>query len=228
MNLKGKVIVVTGSSSGIGKEVVMALAEKGAKLVITYNKNKKGGKEVFDICSKTTKCLLVKLDTANVKSVIEAVKKITKKFRRINILMNNAAVIYRKSFSKQSIGEIEQQITTNLLGNMIMTKIALPHLNKKEALIINMGSLRSRYPSKNVVSYCASKFGIHGFTQALALELPKNIKICLFNPNPTATRMTNFNGDDPKKVAELIVKVMEGKIKVKKGGDIDAKNYMRK
>jgi NAD(P)-dependent dehydrogenase (short-subunit alcohol dehydrogenase family) len=226
MDLKKKVILVSGSSSGIGREVVLLLAEKDAYVIITYNQNKKGGKEVFDICSKKTRCLLLKLDTTNKKSISKAMQKIKRKFGKIDILLNNAAVIYRKPFAKQSIEEIEQQIEINLLGHLKMTRMALQILNKRKSLIINMGSQKSKHPFRYVVPYCASKFGIRGFTESLALELPKNVKICLFNPNPTATRMNNFEGDNPKRVAELIVKVMEERIKVKKGGDIDAKDYI--
>ncbi len=225
MDLKKKVILVTGSSSGIGKEVALVLAEKGAYVIITYCHNKKGGQEVFDICSKKTKCLLIRLDIQNNKSMFKSIKKIKKRFGRIDILMNNGAVIYRKPFAKQTLEEIEQQLNTNLLGDLKITRIALPLLNKKKSLIINMGSQKSKHPFRYVVPYCASKFGVRGFTESLALELPKNIKICLFNPNPTATRMHYFKGDNPKKVADLIVKVMEEKVKIKRGGDVDAKSY---
>ena len=108
MDLKKKVILVTGSSSGIGKEVALLLADKGAKIIITYNQNKKGGKEVFGLCSKKTKCLLLKLDITKEKSIKNVINKIKKKFKKIDILMNNAAVIYRKPFVKQSLEEIEQ------------------------------------------------------------------------------------------------------------------------
>lgn len=228
MNLKKKVILITGCSSGIGKETALLLAEKRARLIITYNKNKKGGKEVFNECRKKTECLLLKLDITDTRSTFDAIKKIKRKFKKIDILINNAAVIYKKPFLKQSIKEIEHQIITNLLGTIKMTRAIFFLLNKKKAFIINIGSLKSKYPFKNVVTYCASKYGIRGFTQALSLELPKNIKICLLNPSPTSTRMTNFKGDDPKDVARIIVKVAERKIKTKNGRDVDIKNYIEK
>lgn len=227
MNLKKKVVLITGTSSGIGREVALILADRKANLILTYNKNRRGGEEVFDECSKKTKCLLVKLDIQKKESINEALKKIRRHFGKIDILMNNAAVIYRKLFMEQTIDEIEQQVMINLLGGMRMTRLAIPYL-KRKALILNMGSLKSRYPFKKVVSYCASKFGVRGFTQSLALELPKETQICLFNPNQTATRMGEFKGDNPKDVAGVIVKVMERKIKFKKGADIDARDYLRK
>lgn len=225
MKLEKKVILVTGASSGIGKEVALLLAEKKANLIITYNRNKKGGKETFNLCSQKTNCALLKLDITKENSIRNTFKKIKRKFKKIDILVNNAAVIYRKPFLKQTSEEIKEQIETNLLGTILMTKEIVPLL-KKDSLILNLGSLKSKFPFKEVVTYCASKFGVRGFTQAFALELPKNIKIGLFNPNPTATRMTNFKGDNPKKVAGLIVKVMEQKIKIKNGGEIDAKKFI--
>lgn len=227
MDLKKKVVLVTGSSSGIGRETALMLAEKGAYVIITYNKNRKGGEEVFDACSLMTKCLLLKLNTMDKKSITDAVQKIKRKFGKVDILINNAGIIFRKPFHLQTFDEIETQVETNLLGGMRVTRLTMPLLSRK-ALIINLGSLKSRFPAKRMVPYCASKFGVRGFTQTLALELPKDIKVCLLNPSPTATRMHYFEGDNPKDVADVIVRVAEEKIKYKNGNDIDVKDYIKK
>ena len=78
-----------------------------------------------------------------------------------------------------------------------------------EALIINIASAYSKVVDSEVVPYCASKFGLRGFTQALALELPKNVRTYVVNPGLTATRMTNFSGVAVEKVADIIVKTAE-------------------
>ena len=75
--------------------------------------------------------------------------------------------------------------------------------------------------------YCATKFGVRGFTQALAAELPVGIRTYCVNPDTTATRMTNYQGKNPKKVAEVIVLAAEEKLNKKSGDDIDIWNYLR-
>ena len=227
MDLKNKVVLVTGSSSGIGRETALQLASKGAYVIVTYNKNKKGGQEVFNECSKMTKCLLLHLNTTDKKSILDSVGRIKRRFGRVDVLINNAGTIFRKPFHLQSFEEIETQVETNLLGGIRVTRMILPILSRN-AIIINLGSLKSRTPFKLTVPYCASKYGVRGFTQALALELPKGIKVCLLNPSPTATRMHYFEGDNPKDVANVIVSVAEQKIKFKSGGDVDVKDYIKK
>jgi len=221
MDLKKKVVVITGSSSGIGKETSLAFSEKGAYVVITYNKNKKGGEEVFNKCNKKTKCLLINLDNRNLNSIKDAIKKITKKFGKIDILINNSGVLYNKNFFKQSVEEIKEVIDVNLFGNILVTYFFCKNI-KPKGIIINTVSRKGRQVRTGYITYCASKFGLRGFTKALALEVPKGIKVYAINPpSPTATRMTNFNGEDPKKVAKIMVKIAEGKIKKKNGEDID-------
>ncbi len=229
MDLKKKVVLVTGSSSGIGKETALAFAERGAVVIITYSRNRKGGEKVFNECKKMSECFLVQLNICSNNSIKSAVDRIVKKFGKIDILINNAGVLYCKPFSQQSLDEIENQIQVNLIGLIKVTSIVLPIMKKiGNGLIINIASLKGKKPFRKRTTYCASKFGVRGFSQALALELPKKIKLYIVNPNPTATRLTNFNGDNPKKVANVILKVAEGKINKKSGSDIDVKDYTEK
>ena len=228
MNLKKKVVLITGSSSGIGRETALAFAEKGAIVIITYSKNRKGGESVFNECKKMSESFLVQLDICSNNSIKSAVDRIVKKFGKIDILINNAGVLYCKLFSQQSLDEIENQIKVNLIGLIKVTSLVLPVMKKiGNGLIINIASLKGKKPFKKRTTYCASKFGVRGFSQALALELPKKIRLYVINPNPTATRLTNFKGDNPKKVANVILKVAEGKINKKSGSDIDVEDYQK-
>lgn len=222
MELKDKVVLVTGSSQGIGKETVIAFSEKGANLIITYNKNKKSGERVLKECKKHNQSILVHLDVTNEKSVKECVEKIKKEFGKLNILVNNAGVLSDEELGKQNIHDIENQINTNLIGLIKTTKVFLPLLLKqKEAVIINIASAAGKEAYANLSVYCATKFGVRGFTQALAQELPNNIKIYSVNPGMTATKMTNFHGIPPRKVADLIVRTSEEKLNISSGGDVD-------
>lgn len=222
MELKDKVVLVTGSSQGIGKETVLEFAKRGAKVIVTYNKNKKKAEEVLQECEKFNESLLIELNVKDKESIKNCVEKTIDKFGAIDILVNNSGVIEWKHFSEQNNNEIENQIETNLTGLIKMTKKVLPYFQgQNEGIIINISSGAGKEAYEDLTVYCATKFGVRGFTQALAKELPKGIKVFNVNPGMTATQMTNYEGIPPKKVAELIVKTAKGEMKIPSGGDVD-------
>lgn len=220
MDLKDKVIFITGSSNGIGKETAVEFAKRGGKVVVSYNNSEEDGEKVLKECEKFSEVLLLRVDVKSEDSMKEAVEEIINRSGGIDILVNNAGILLIKPFAEQTLGEIENQVFINLLGVMKMTRLFLPHLEKrKEAIIVNVASIYSKVASDEVVSYCATKFGVRGFTQGLAQELPNNVKTYCVNPGLTATRITNFEGVSPKKVAEVIVDVCEKSDK-ESGSDI--------
>ncbi len=228
MELKNKIVLVTGSSQGIGKAIALEFAKMGARVIITYNANKQKAEENLEKCKKFSECLLVHLDITSEDSIIECVKKIIDKFGAIDILINNAGIISWKSLIEQSSKEIDLQIDTNLRGLIKMTKITLPYLLKQnEAIIINVSSGAGKRGTANITLYCATKFGVRGFTESLSQEVPKNVKIYSLNPGKTATKMTDFIGNSPENIANLIVEVVKENIKIKSGEDIDLWRYLQ-
>ncbi len=109
-----------------------------------------------------------------------------------------------------------------------MTKSVLPYMQGQDSgMIINIASGAGKTAHKGLSTYCATKFGVRGFTQTLALELPKSMKIFSVNPGMTATQMTNFKGISPVKVGEVIVNAAKEKYKVKSGQDVDVWEYVK-
>ena len=210
MNLKDKVVLVTGSSNGIGEKSAIRFAEKGSKVVVTYFGSEEDGKKVFEKCNELSEAILLRLDVSDEKSIKRALKDILKKFGGIDILVNNAGILSRKFFLEQSLDEIKNQVEVNLLGVMNLTWLFLPHLAKsEEAIIVNVASVYSYEVDDEVAPYCATKFGVRGFTKSLAEELPENVRIYCVNPGLTATKMTDFKGVPAGNVAEVIVGVCE-------------------
>jgi NAD(P)-dependent dehydrogenase (short-subunit alcohol dehydrogenase family) len=108
-----------------------------------------------------------------------------------------------------------------------MTKRALPMLKKrKEAVIINIASMAGHEGYATLVPYCGTKFGVRGFTKALAEELPKRIRTYVVNPCMTATRMTDFEGVLPEHVADIIVRTAKETLRKKSGDDVDIPDYL--
>jgi NAD(P)-dependent dehydrogenase (short-subunit alcohol dehydrogenase family) len=217
--MNNKTVFITGSSSGIGRETAFKFAAAGARLALTYNRKKKEGgkteKQCLELGANDT--LLLKLDVMNQKSITDAVKQTRKKYGSIDILINNAGTGVVKLFRDNTTADIEQQLRTNLEGLIKVTHAFLPLV--REA-VINVGSFLSKNAFPDMAVYCASKFGVRGFTQALAQELA-DLKVCCVNPDLTATQLTGNQGRPPEAVADIIFRVAAGKIRVKKGGDVD-------
>lgn len=224
MNLKEKVVLVTGSSDGIGAECALAFAKEGANVVVTYNSQKKKAEKVFSECKKLSKCLLLKLDITDLNSIKDCVEKVVDKFGDIDILVNNAGILVEKSLVEQSFDEIRKQIEINLIGLMNMTKLTLPYFQaKNDGIVINIASMagkRVKWPK--TAPYSASKFGVRGFTQGIAKEYEnKNIRFYSVNPTTTATKMTDFEGAHPKKIAKAVVDTAKENLGKKSGDDVD-------
>ena len=223
-DLKGKVIVITGASRGIGMETALSFAKEGCKLALTYFNSEKESKEIAEKCKENGAgdVLFVKLDVRDNNSIKQAVKKIIERYNIINVLINNAGIIDWKEFSEQSIESIQNQVRTNLEGLIMMTKECFPYIKET---IINISSGAGKQGFGDLTTYCATKFGVRGFTQALADGYPK-LKVYSANPGMTATRMTNFKGAPASEVAGVIVNVAKGKYKVESGGDVDVWKVM--
>lgn len=218
-DLKDKVVLITGSNIGIGRETAFKFATEGCKVIITYYKDKTEALDASKKCLElgASDVLITQLNVMDDNSIKDCVKNVIEKFKSVDILINNAGIVVWKALENQSYEDVENQIKTNLEGMIKMTKECLPYV-KDTIINISSGAGKEGYGTLTV--YCATKFGVRGFTQALAHELPK-IKVYSVNPSSTATRMTNFRGDPPEKVAEIILKTAKGEIKANSSRDID-------
>lgn len=227
MKLRDNVVLITGSSHGIGKVTAIEFAEKGCRVVVTYNEDENAGKRVLDECRKHTEAILLHLDVRDENSIKRALRRTISKFGRIDILINNAGVLAWKLFEEQSMKEIDDQIDVNLKGLIKATSVFLPQFKEQgRGIIINIASGAGKTAYSELSTYCATKFGVRGFSQALAGELPKRIRVYIVNPGSTATRMTDYQGTDPKEVAKVIRKTAEEKLGKRSGEDIDVWDYI--
>lgn len=219
-----KVVFITGSSSGIGREAAYCFAKAGWKIIVTYHTKPEDGQVVADECRKlgAAEVMVEKLNLADDNCLHLTVRNVIAKFGKIDILINNAGILSQKPFLEKTFGEIEEQINTNLEGPIKLTKLCLPHL--KEG-IVNIGSRLAFISRKNLAVYSATKFGIRGFTKGLGEEFPQ-LRVACVNPGLTATSMGNAGGADPAVVGELVYKVAVGEMKVEQGGDFNVFEYL--
>ncbi len=223
MDLKDKIVIVTGSSDGIGAKTALAFAKEGAHVVVTYCTQEKKGKKVFNECKKLTECMFLHLDVRDDSSIKNCVEETIDKFGAIDILVNNAGVIQWKDTMKQSLKEIDEQVDVNLTGLIHMTKAILPYFQgQDDGIVINVASEAGKTAYGELSVYSATKFGVRGFTQGMAEEYNKNkIRFYSVNPGLTKTKMTNYSGVEPEFVADIIVNTAKENLGKKSGDDVD-------
>lgn len=220
MDLSDKIILITGSSKGIGEAIAYAFSKEGAKVIITYNTDSQSAEKVGQKCRQlgATDVLILTLNIKDNESIKNVVSEVEKKFGHIDFLINNAGVISWEKFDKETFEEIENQVRTNLEGMIKMTCAALPQIKSG---IINVASRAGHVPYPGRATYCATKFGVVGFTKSLMEEYP-DLRIFTVSPGAVKTEMWNFQeGADPGVVAEYIVKAVKGEVPLK-DGDLNA------
>ncbi len=176
LSLKGKVVIVTGGSRGIGATIAKELAKKGANVVINYNSSSDAAKAVVeDIEGFGGSAVAYKANVASLEESQQLIEETKKQFGRIDILVNNAGITKDRSFKKLSEEEWYDVININL-NSIYHTTSAVIHtmLEQKYGRIINISSIVGQAGAFGQTNYSASKAGMIGFTKSLALETAKN------------------------------------------------------
>ncbi|PAV29230.1 NAD(P)-dependent oxidoreductase [Virgibacillus profundi] len=209
--LKNKVALITGGDSGIGRAVSVHFAKEGADLAIVYLDEHEDANETKRLVEQAgQKCLLINGDIGNQSFCEAAVTETLDKFKKIDILINNAAEQHPQgSFLEVSSEQIEQTFRTNVFGMFHMTKAALPSL-KNGSSIINTSSITAYQGSKDLIDYAATKGAITSFTRSLASALAdQGIRVNGVAPGPIWTplipasfseeKVDSFGGNTPMK-----------------------------
>jgi 3-oxoacyl-[acyl-carrier protein] reductase len=187
MSLENKVALVTGSSRGIGRTIALKLAEAGASLAINYKSNSWAAGEVVESIQKMErKVLSIQSDVSNFADVEEMVKKVTKEFGRIDILVNNVGPFLYKSIYDTTIREWHQIVNSNLNSTFYCCKTVVPIMRKqKSGNIINVGAPNAERTQGYLQNcpYAVAKTGVIVFSKSLAKEEAKNgIRVNVINP----------------------------------------------
>jgi NAD(P)-dependent dehydrogenase (short-subunit alcohol dehydrogenase family) len=187
--LEGKVAIVTGGDSGIGRAVAIAFAKEGAHVAIVYLEEEKDANETRRLVEEQGgKCLLIPGDVGQKEFCREAVKQTVEEFGKLDILVNNAAEQHpQESIEKISERQLERTFRTNIFSFFFMTKAAIKHL-KKGAAIINTTSVTAYKGSAHLLDYSSTKGAITSFTRSLSQALAdKCIRVNGVAPGPIWT-----------------------------------------
>lgn len=212
MNLKDRVALVTGARRGIGRGIALALAQAGAKVVVTDIDQADCQKVVDQIEELGQAGLAVRVDVTSKEDVEQAVRKTVEKFNKIDILVNNAGIAQFKPFLELTEEEWERTLDINLKGMFLCSQAAAKEMAKnKYGRIVNLASIASGQVGVgflNVAHYCASKGGVTALTEALALELaPLGINVNAIGPGIIETPMTKDMLSDEKSKEGLMARI---------------------
>jgi len=211
-DLKGKVAIVTGARRGMGKVHALKLAQEGVKVVVSDISEEDCQKVVDEIGKAGGEGLAVKCDVSKKKEVDELVKKTIEKFGKIDILVNNAGIAQFKPFLELTEEEWNRTLDINLKGYFLCAQAVGKEMAKqKSGVIVNIASVAMGQQGvgfPNLVHYCASKGGIVGMTEAMALELaPLGIRVNVVAPGMIETPMIDPIKQDPKAMEGLMARV---------------------
>lgn len=198
--LEGKVALITGGDSGIGKATALLFAANGADIAIAYLSETDDAKATQkEIRKMGRECLLIKGDLSKESNCKKAVAKTIEKFSRLDILVNNAALHWEKdSLEEISTEQWERTFVNNVFSYFWVTKYALTHL-KEGAAIVNTSSVTAYRGSAKLIDYSATKGAIVSFTRSLAQNLaPRKIRVNAVAPGPIWTPLIASTFDKEK------------------------------
>lgn len=187
-------MLITGASTGLGYETAILLAKQGYKVYATMrNLNKQD--TLLQIAQENNLDIIIQqLDVTDIESIQTTVKRILKNEEKIDILINNAGAGFVKTTEYASDDEIMWQLNLNLMGVIRMTKAVLPSMRaRREGHIINISSVGGLVGQPFNEIYCATKFGVEGYTEALSSYVqPKfNVKFSVIEPGGIQSEFTN-------------------------------------
>lgn len=192
--LAGKVALVTGGSRGIGRAIVLALAEAGAQVVINYAGNEVKALEVLEQVKELgSDGYIMKADVGNAEEVDAMIKEIMDKYKKIDILVNNAGIVRDTLLIRMKDDDWQKVIQTNLTGAFNCVRaVARPMMKQRVGKIINISSVVGLTGNVSQVNYSAAKAGLIGLTKSTAKELAsRNINVNAVAPGYIKTDMTD-------------------------------------
>lgn len=186
MDLKGKVVLITGGAKRIGREIALGFAKRGAIVLVHYHTSKAEAEELAkDLKKRQVRCRTYQADLFNLVEVKRLAKGILKDFGVVDVLVNNAAIFFKTPFESTTEAEWDDLITVNLKAPFFLSQALAPAMKKKgSGRIIHIADWSGLRPYKDYLPYCLSKSGLIAMTQGLAKTLAPEVLVTAVCPGP--------------------------------------------
>ena len=214
--LAGKVVIVTGGNSGIGKSIVETLAELGAKVVIDYRSHPEATQELErEIGAYGGSSFGVQADVSKLDELQRLVDAAVAKYGRLDVMVNNAGIETRTSILDTTPDDYDKVLNVNLRGVFFATQFAAKQMIAQGGggRIINISSVHEDWPMPNNTPYCCAKGGVRMMTRTAALELaPHGITVVNVGPGAVATPINDATMNHPELLAKLNAAIPMGRM----------------
>ncbi|HKJ23802.1 MAG TPA: SDR family oxidoreductase [Myxococcota bacterium] len=196
-SFRDRVVIVTGASSGVGEAAARRFAALGAKVVLAARSAAK-----IEAVAKEIGGLAVATDVTSLPDLENLVQRTVEAHGRIDVLVNNAGANSRGDLGDVAVDEIASVVDTNLKAPILLTRLALPHLKASKGVVVNVASIAGHVPLPGESTYCATKWGLRGFTFAVTEECrDAGVALTVVSPGPIATP---FVLDDLDQTPDLV------------------------
>jgi len=192
-NIKGKVVVITGASSGLGEATARLLSAEGASVVLGARRVDRIQSLADELNAKGGKALAVATDVTDHEQVKKLVDAAVQKFGRIDVMINNAGIMPHSPLERLKIDDWNRTIDVNIKGVLYGIAAALPYMKQqKSGHIINVSSVAGHKVTPNGAVYCATKHAVRALSEGLRVEVkPYNIRTTIISPGAVATELPN-------------------------------------
>jgi len=189
--LSGKVALITGGGTGIGRAIALAYAREGASVAVAGRRLERLREVINEVHKQDGAGLAMECDVTRVRDVERAVKGTVERFGRVNVLVNNAGTLHVSTVEGISEEEWDRVMTVNVKGPFLMSRAVLPEFRKcGGGVIVNLGSVLGLVAVKDRAAYCASKGGVTMLTKAMALDhAHENIRVNCICPSIVETEL---------------------------------------
>ena len=186
--MEGRVVIVTGASSGLGRAVAWRAARQGFIVVVAARRADRLTALARRIGATGGTALTVVADLARLEEQQQLIDAVVETFGRIDVLVNNAGMAVAGEFHEATPEDLRRQWDVNVTAVATLTRLALPYLEAHGGVVINIGSALARIPMPGMGNYSPNKIAVRGLTEALRRELaPRGVRVCLVEPGPIAT-----------------------------------------
>ena len=203
-NIKGKVVVITGASSGLGEATARLLSAEGATVVLGARRVERLKSLADELTANGGQALAVATDVTDRKQVKKLVDTAVQKFGRIDVMINNAGLMPHSPLERLKIDDWNRTIDVNIKGVLYGIAAALPYMKQQKAgHFINVSSVAGHKVTPNGAVYCATKHAVRALSEGLRVEVkPYNIRTTIISPGAVATELPN-SVTDPDTAARI-------------------------